>query len=188
MSSLRKPIAGGGGGPSSITIREVDGAPSIVATTLVVSNGTLTDSGGGVATLVSGGGGGANRYMIQFFSDQNVPGGAGLRYLKVGQGVPSSVVGFRLPAAAILRGITIYTDAVDAIRTFDIEAVKDPSGVPVVLGTALALPTGVDNASRRDLAGAIAISDEIGVRIVRTSGAGPSSFSSFTVVLEVEIA
>lgn len=45
-----------GGGGSSLTIAEVDGSPSLTATTLVVSNASLTDSGGGTATLVTGAG------------------------------------------------------------------------------------------------------------------------------------
>lgn len=51
---------GSGGGTSSLTVAEVDGAPSVTTTTLIVSNGSLTDSGGGTATVVTGAGGSAN--------------------------------------------------------------------------------------------------------------------------------
>jgi hypothetical protein len=47
---------GGSGGGASLTVSEVDGAPSLTATTLIVSNGSLTDSGGGTATIVTGAG------------------------------------------------------------------------------------------------------------------------------------
>jgi hypothetical protein len=47
---------GGGGGGASLTVTEGDGSPSLTATTLVVSNGSLTDSGGGTATIVTGAG------------------------------------------------------------------------------------------------------------------------------------
>jgi hypothetical protein len=44
---------------SSITVREIDGSPSIAATTLEFSNGHVTDMGGGVARIsITGGGGG----------------------------------------------------------------------------------------------------------------------------------
>jgi hypothetical protein len=44
--------AGGGG---SITVTETDGSPSVTATTIKVTNGTLTDNGGGVCTITTGG-------------------------------------------------------------------------------------------------------------------------------------
>jgi hypothetical protein len=44
---------------SSITVREIDGSPSIAATTIEFSNGHVTDMGGGVARVsITGGGGG----------------------------------------------------------------------------------------------------------------------------------
>jgi hypothetical protein len=48
-----------GGGGSSLTVREIDGTPSMTATVIEVTNAKLTDQGGGVARLdLSGGGGG----------------------------------------------------------------------------------------------------------------------------------
>jgi hypothetical protein len=40
---------GGGGGGGTLTVAEVDGTPSVSATTLQFPNGTLSDEGGGVA-------------------------------------------------------------------------------------------------------------------------------------------
>ena len=46
-------------GGTSLTVREVDGTPSVSSVdTIVVSNGTLTDDGGGQVTITTGGGGG----------------------------------------------------------------------------------------------------------------------------------
>ena len=52
-------ISGGaGGGGASLNVTEVDGAPYVSSvTTIVVSNGTLTDDGGGQVTISTGGGG-----------------------------------------------------------------------------------------------------------------------------------
>lgn len=47
------------GGAGSITIREADGAPTGTVTTLVVTNGTLTDNTGGQFTLATGGAAGS---------------------------------------------------------------------------------------------------------------------------------
>jgi hypothetical protein len=43
---------------SSITVREIDGTPSIAATVIEFTNGHVTDQGGGVARVTIGGGGG----------------------------------------------------------------------------------------------------------------------------------
>lgn len=49
----------GGGGGSALTIQEADGVPTVSnVSTIVVSNGTLTDDGGGQVTVTTGGGGG----------------------------------------------------------------------------------------------------------------------------------
>jgi|7_EtaG_2_1085326.scaffolds.fasta_scaffold02461_7 hypothetical protein len=55
--TIIRTAAGGGG---SITVKEVDGTPSVSGvTTINVSNGTLTDDGAGEITLTTGGGGGS---------------------------------------------------------------------------------------------------------------------------------
>jgi len=52
-------IESSGGGGGSLTVKEVDGSPSVSSVdTIVVSNGTLTDDGGGQVTVTTGGGGG----------------------------------------------------------------------------------------------------------------------------------
>ena len=56
-------IAASGGG-TTVTVTEVDGAPSVSANTIKFSNGTVTDNGGGVVTVtISGLGGGTNSYV-----------------------------------------------------------------------------------------------------------------------------
>jgi hypothetical protein len=51
---------GGSGGGSALTVKEADGTPTVSnVTTIVVSNGTLTDDGAGQVTITTGGGGGS---------------------------------------------------------------------------------------------------------------------------------
>jgi len=51
---------GGSGGGTALTIKEVDGSPSVAnVDTIVVSNDTLTDDGGGQVTISTGGTGGS---------------------------------------------------------------------------------------------------------------------------------
>ena len=45
---------------NKLRVREVDGSPNVFpVSTIVVSNGTLTDNGGGQVTITTGGGGGS---------------------------------------------------------------------------------------------------------------------------------
>jgi plastocyanin len=57
---LTEASTGGGGGSASITVKEADGTPNVSSvSTIVVSNGTLTNDGGGQVTISTGGGGGS---------------------------------------------------------------------------------------------------------------------------------
>lgn len=49
---------GSGGGGGSITVKDIDGTPSISATTIEFTNGTVTDQTGGVARVTISGGSG----------------------------------------------------------------------------------------------------------------------------------
>lgn len=50
-------LTGVGGGGGSLTVKEADGTPTVASvTTIVVSNGTMTDDGGGQVTITTGGG------------------------------------------------------------------------------------------------------------------------------------
>ena len=52
VSGVPVDITGGGGGGSALTVKEVDGIPSVTdVDTIVVTNGTLTDDGGGQVTI-----------------------------------------------------------------------------------------------------------------------------------------
>ena len=56
--NLTASLISGGAGGSSLEVKEADGAPDVNnVTTIVVSNGTLTDDGGGQVTISTGGGG-----------------------------------------------------------------------------------------------------------------------------------
>ena len=62
-NSVGKPIlnfrgSSGGSGLSSITVKDIDGNPTVAATTIQFTNGSVTDQGGGVAEVTIGSGGG----------------------------------------------------------------------------------------------------------------------------------
>jgi hypothetical protein len=50
---------------SAVTVRDIDGTPSIAATTLEFTNGTVSDQGSGIARItISGGGGGLGEPLV----------------------------------------------------------------------------------------------------------------------------
>jgi len=147
-----------------------------------VSIFTVPDCGGG-------GGGppgppGASTYFWRFTVDDGVPNGGG-RYLRLGEGVFSSQAGAMLTGDGELNGISFVADAADGSRDYDLEILSDPAGAPVVLAT---LPiSGVQRNRVRGLAVSIVGLTEVGARLVRTSGSGPSSFNRVVVTVEVSI-
>lgn len=80
MAQTLHPPASGGG---SITVEEVDGAPSVATvSTIKVTNGTLTDDGGGTVTVTTGGGAGS----ITVEEIDGAPTVAGVSTIKVTNG------------------------------------------------------------------------------------------------------
>jgi hypothetical protein len=127
----------------------------------------------------------ANVLLLEFATSLGIPGG-GTRYLDR-EAIACTTTPVRLHAAAVLKGIAVVVDVVDAARAFAVEVVSDPAGVPAVIGSGLALPVSTLSATRRDLAGAIPAGTLWGVRIRRTAGAGGSTFTYARVEVEVKM-
>jgi len=124
-------------------------------------------------------------YYLRYTTSTGVPN-AGTRYLETGSGVFSSSAGDILTAAATLVGISINVNTIDTSRNYSVEVLINPSGASSIIGS-LALPLGTQNNKRRDLAVAIPINTEIGVRVLKTSGSNQSTFSDVNVIVEVSI-
>ena len=95
-----------------------------------------------------------------------------------------------LTADGSIRGISFSTDALDGLRTYDINVLTDPSGSggtgPTVVAS-MSLPLNTQRIRRRDLAVPVAGLLDLGVEIRRTSGAGGSAFTEMVVLVEVSI-
>lgn len=127
-----------------------------------------------------------HRFFLSETINNGVPA-AGTRFLLSGGGTFSSDVGRLLPANGTIRGIAVAVDQVDAGHAYNVQVVSSPAGVPVVLAT-LALPVSTKLARDRTYSAAVAGLTEIGVRLVRTSGAATASvFNDVTVLVEVSI-
>lgn len=123
--------------------------------------------------------------VMEFSAIVGVPG-AGTRYLSR-EAIATTAAPVLLPAAAVLRGITVVVDSADAVRNYIVEVVSDPAGVPIVIGSGLVLPLGSTSATVRTLSASIGVGVLWGVRIRRTSGAGASTFANVRVEVEVQM-
>lgn len=126
------------------------------------------------------------RLPLPFVHTLGVPGAGGVRYLQFAGGAVASLGGFHLPADGRLRAITVLVDDATDTNTYDIEVLKDPAGrlgAPVVL-RALALPATTLFVVNRTFTDAVLSTEELGVRITRTSGSGDSTFKTINVITE----
>jgi hypothetical protein len=87
--------------------------------------------------------------------------------------------------ASNITGISIRVDTIDASRAYQVQVVTDPDGAVASVAT-LALPVSTQSARTVALSVAIAAGTSWGVRIVRTSGSGASSFNDLAVLVEVD--
>ena len=121
----------------------------------------------------------------RYTNSNGVPNG-GTRFYRTGEGARVSSVGDVADAALIIRAVVSSVDVADTDRTYTVEVVSDPSGSPSVLATF----TIDGNTSRFEkstgLSVNIPVDTEFGVRVVRASGAGASSFSIHNVNVLVE--
>jgi hypothetical protein len=109
---------------------------------------------------------------MPFSHDAGIPP-AGTRYLRYGQNVISSSTGVRLTAAGTLRGIAVAVQLSSA-NTHVVEVLSDPAsklGPPAVIATLVLTPGNFGN-QVSGLIVPVPLGTEIGVRIVRTVGAG----------------
>jgi len=97
-----------------------------------------------------------------------VPGAGSLQLLGPG----STLVGARIFSAATLTSASIQVDAADSSRAYNLSI--RVNGVEVAT---LALPAGAAGASRTDLSIPVAANDLLTAFLVKTSGAGISTFT-----------
>jgi hypothetical protein len=113
-----------------------------------------------------------------------VPNG-GTLYLDNGS-VNCAVAGITTATAMSITAISVRVDAVDAARNYNVDVVSNPSTAPVSLQT-LALNGTISNQVSGLSVAVGAVGTEVGVRIVRTSGAGPSTFRHIVVTVRFSI-
>lgn len=125
-----------------------------------------------------------NVVLLEFSTLLGVPG-AGTRFLDRA-GVACTTAPVLLPDAVVLKGMSVIVNVADAARNFSVDVVTDPAGVPVVVGSLSLTATNTSN-RRRDLSAVISAGALWGVRVVRTSGAGASTFADIRVEVEVKM-
>lgn len=119
-------------------------------------------------------------YIDYVFTRRTPVPAYGTLYLKTGE-VSCLSAGVSAISAMTLIGISVRVDQIDGSRTYDIEVVKNPSGVPTVLGS---LNLGAAKTNHRDdLSVLVSAEDELGARLVRATGTGMSTFNDIVVAV-----
>lgn len=118
----------------------------------------------------------ARQSDYQFGRTVVVPGGGTLQQ----QGPGNTLAGVRVNRAGTITGGSIQVNVVDAVRAYKLSI--RVNGVEVAL---VALPVGTIGASTAALAVAVVVGDVITAFMVRTAGAGASTFSEQHAMIEV---
>jgi len=112
----------------------------------------------------------------QFGRDTQVPGGGTL----VLYGPGNTTVGVRINRAGTIVGAAIQVDAIDGTRSYNLVVYKNGASVATV-----ALPINTLGASANNLVVAVVIGDLITTALVKSAGAGASSFTSEQAIVEI---
>jgi hypothetical protein len=163
----------------TLIVREIDGSPSLADISILeVPNGTLSQPAPGIARITISASAEDGGYFVTLGHGGGVPPAVGVRFLKVLESTNTGDVGFCLTSAATLVGLTLAVDNAHPTNTYRLEMLSDPTGKqgsgPTVIGF-LDLAATVRKDSRRDLSVLVALGAELGARLRRTGGSGPST-------------
>lgn len=138
VSGIAAYASGTSGAGGSITVKEVDGSPNVGnVTTIVVSNGTLTDNGGGQVTVTTGGSGGGGDVttaqlnyvsgIAVYSSGQSISNQGNITALSTASGIATSLLAVSGTATSLVAtsGIATYASGNTANISFGSNAEGD---------------------------------------------------------------
>ena len=138
VSGIAAYASGTSGAGGSITVKEADGSPNVGnVTTIVVSNGTLTDNGGGQVTVTTGGGGGGGDVTTSqlnyvsgiavYSSGQSILNQSNITALSTASGIATSLLAVSGTATSLVAtsGIATYASGNTANISFGSNAEGD---------------------------------------------------------------
>lgn len=138
VSGIAAYASGTSGAGGSITVKEADGSPNVGnVTTIVVSNGTLTDNGGGQVTVTTGGGGGGGDVstaqlnyvsgIAVYSSGQAISNQSNITALSTASGIATSLLAVSGTATSLVAtsGIATYASGNTANISFGSNAEGD---------------------------------------------------------------
>ena len=138
VSGIAAYASGTSGAGGSITVKEADGSPNVSnVTTIVVSNGTLTDNGGGQVTVTTGGGGGGGDVttgqlnyvsgIAVYGSGQAILNQSNITALNTASGIATSLLAVSGTATSLVAtsGIATYASGNTANISFGSNAEGD---------------------------------------------------------------
>lgn len=154
------------------------GPPGKSAYEVAVDNGFVGTEEEWLESLVGAPGEGESLRDYLFANSFFVPD-AGTLYLE-SDGVNTASVPLTLNVPSVLRSMSVRVNEVDNVRTYDMEVrVND------TVTDTLTLPLSTLYASATNLSTVINVGDAIVIRLVKTSGAGSSSFNNIRATLEM---
>lgn len=119
------------------------------------------------------------------FSGRGYPNGAAEFYLNVATDSTSSRNGDVYTAGGTLVGIAVKTNEA-LTESYDLQFVSNPGGSETILAT-LSGFTGSDRAEQRNFSASLSSLTEYGLKMIRTSASGDSSFSRINAIVEIRI-
>ncbi len=138
VSGIAAYASGTSGAGGSITVKEADGSPNVGnVTTIVVSNGTLTDNGGGQVTVTTGGSGGGGDVTTSqlnyvsgiavYGSGQSILNQSNITALSTASGIATSLLAVSGTATSLVAtsGIATYASGNTANISFGSNAEGD---------------------------------------------------------------
>ena len=138
VSGIAAYASGTSGAGGSITVKEADGSPNVSnVTTIVVSNGTLTDNGGGQVTVTTGGSGGGGDVttaqlnyvsgIAVYSSGQSISNQSNITALSTASGIATSLLAVSGTATSLVAtsGIATYASGNTANISFGSNAEGD---------------------------------------------------------------
>jgi len=146
------------------------GAAPVAAALTAGTNVTVTNGAGSIMVEA------VYRAFIPFGNIVAVAGAGTLTLLGAG----ATTVAFSIPRAGTITGASIRVNVIDAARAYNLEVLLNGASVATV-----ALPVSALGAFSTALSVAVAAGDQIGARLVRTSGAGGSTFVGEAALVEI---